>query len=191
MGRKELALLILDSLKCLQELSPVDVCIIGAIFRRDVCKDTHYVISGVLMSTFTASLERVEAEYLLVLSVQDCVHLYREVLACSLSLPGLRETCVRIQKRLAARIRSGADLPESLLIDVLLDTLGDEVDVGIFKALTSALRSRLPRASEQGLDLEDSKRQAREIIAVQEAFDRKNLAVSPEFVELVRKFIVS
>ena len=190
-SRKDASRLVLDSLKCLPEWSPVDVCIISVLFHASSIRQPLIGVDRGLLDTFTEALSRTEEAYLATLSLQDCMNLYRELLECSVSLPGLRDSCRTVQRALAAMIRSDCDLPKGVAIDVLLDTIGEEVDTEILQTVTRAIVSRIPKASRNGVQSPETNRLAKEILAIQYAFAQREIPVSDDFIEAVRKFILS
>jgi hypothetical protein len=189
-SRQSFSRLLLDSVKCFQCMAPIDVLIAGSIYANIKISAPEMVTDSSLLLTFEETLRRTVGAYLVTLSLDDLVKLYREVLTHSISFPSMRSSCENVQKAIVGRARSADSIEENLKISELIDALGDDADEFVMQKLGTYILGRV-RTNRYHRPWSDTASMiADDLMALQQVYDKKMIKPHAEFIEAVSHFIL-
>ena len=188
-SRANLTALLLASLRQIQSMTPVDVCIISSVFRGSGKFFAEMGIDDQLLGVFAEMLKRTEVLYEEALSVQNLFGLYSDLLILSVELPVVIKTRDRCADALLARVRSGELLPSNFKMMEFLDAFSQDVDPPLMKSVSDWALRKVNVNSDKQTDNLIPTQLVHELLAIQRAFEAAKLHPSKKFVEAVATFI--
>ena len=184
-------MLLLDSLKCLQSMSPEDVFLTAGIFEKRFLVNMSIEWDRELTDFFGQSLLRTQEAYLRHLSLGDLLKLYRSLLSHSIAAPEFKDLPHRVLTGIKSRLESADVRQLKFPISELLDALGEDLDDGILDKLCSIAFDRCKTTRWADPLSERSVKIAKDLVAIQQYYERTKRKPHSDLIKAVREFILS